>query len=149
MSPSKTVAGGLGAQDVRVEWDSVVLHLRQSKTDQTGKGVQVVLYALPGSDVCPVRAVTECFCACPAGGGWAFLVHRDGVCLSRFQFVSVFRRCLDAAGFVGKHFASHSFRIGAATEAARCRLDEAVVRKIGQWESRRFRSYVRPQLLLE
>ena len=60
-------------------------------------------------------------------------MHKDGLFVSRFQFVAVFRKCLRAAGFEDKQFASHSFRIGAATEAARCGLGEAAVRKIGRW----------------
>ena len=138
--------GGFGFQDVRVEGDRVVIMLRRSKTDQVGRGIRVVLYALPGSEVCPVRTVGEFVCVRPIGLG-AFFTHRDGTFLSKFQFVQVFRKCLCAAGYDGKRYASHSFRIGAATETARCGLDEAAVRKIGRWESRRFRSYVRPHLL--
>ncbi|KAM3926861.1 uncharacterized protein RB166_009695 [Leptodactylus fuscus] len=62
----------------------------------------------------------------------------------RLTFVAVFRKCVVASGREPKEFGSHSFRIGAATEAARHGLGEDVVRKIGRWESIRFRSYLRP-----
>ncbi|KAM9324294.1 uncharacterized protein PAF06_000315 [Gastrophryne carolinensis] len=38
----------------------------------------------------------------------------------------------------------HSFRIGAATEAARLGLPVDLVKKLGRWESKRFMSYIRP-----
>ncbi|KAM4697900.1 uncharacterized protein WCC33_013515 [Rhinophrynus dorsalis] len=45
-------------------------------------------------------------------------------------------------------FGGHSFRIGAATEAARLGLGPETIRRIGRWESRRFLSYVRPHRVL-
>ncbi|XP_077329230.1 integrase/recombinase xerD homolog [Lithobates pipiens] len=146
VSPAKTVGGGLLGQDVTVGDGYLCLKLRRSKTDQSGKGVDVWLYALPGSEICPVAAVTEFVKMRPQGEG-PLLVHRDGSFLSKFQFITVFRKCLKAGGFDGAQFASHSFRIGAATEAARCGLDETAVKRIGRWESKRFRSYVRPHLV--
>lgn len=76
-------------------------------------------------------------------------MHADGSYLSKFQFVAVVRKCLRVEGFDCRQFSLHSFRIRAATEAARCGLDEAAVKKFGRWESKRFRSYVRPQLISE
>lgn len=77
-------------------------------------------------------------------GVGAFLIHADGSPLLRFQFVVVFRKCSRALGLEEKEFSSHSFRIGAATEAARCGLDDDTVKCIGRWESQRYQIYVRP-----
>lgn len=148
VSPSKKEAGGILVQDVRACTGSVCLRLRRSKTDQLGKGIDVWLHALPGSPVCPVRTVGEFGKIRPVGEG-PFLCHENGAYLSKFQFVAVFRKCLSMIGLDEKAYASHSFRIGAATEAARCGLDEAAMRRIGRWESKRFRSYIRPQLVVE
>lgn len=116
--------------------------------DQGGKGVRVQLFPLPGSPVCPVGVVREFFAVCPVSAG-PFLVHRDGSPLSKFQFVSIFRKCLKAAGMDYTQYASHSFRIGAATEATRYVLDDAAVKRIGGWDSRRFHTYIRPHLVAE
>lgn len=43
-------------------------------------------------------------------------------------------------------YAAHSFRIGAAPEAARWGLPEEVIKRIGRWESRTYHIYVRPPL---
>lgn len=76
------------------------------------------------------------------------LVHEDGSCLSRYQFITVFRRCIQGLGLLPVEFCSHSFRIGAATEAARWGLSEEVIKQIGRWETARYRSYVRPPLVI-
>lgn len=57
------------------------------------------------------------------------LLHADGSPLSRFQFISIFRKCLRALGLEEKEFILHSFRIGAAMEAARCGLDDEVAKR--------------------
>ncbi|OCT78044.1 hypothetical protein XELAEV_18029140mg, partial [Xenopus laevis] len=59
-------------------------------------------------------------------------------------FIAVFRKAMTALGLAAKEYGSHYFRIGAATEAARWGLGEEMIRKIGRWESNRFKSYVRP-----
>ena len=148
VSPSKTVQGGMLADDVVWTREGVALWLRQSKTDQTGKGKVVRVFPIEGSELCPVRVVQEFLEVRPKLSG-SFLLHEDGTALSRYQFVTVFRRCLGALGLVAREFSAHSFRIGAATEAARCGLDEELVKRIGRWESKRFRLYVRPQLMVQ
>lgn len=101
---------------------------------------------MPGSALCPVEAVKG-FMGIRQRGG-PLLVHFDGVPLSRYQFVAVFRKCLRALGLNEKEFSSHSFRIGAATEAARNGMDAEAVKRIGRWESRRFQIYVRSHLVV-
>ncbi|MEE6468146.1 hypothetical protein FKM82_008176 [Ascaphus truei] len=63
-----------------------------------------------------------------------------------YQFSRVFRVCLERLGMKAAQFGTHSFRIGAATEAARAGLAGEVIQRIGRWESKRYRSYVRPLL---
>ncbi|CAH2330134.1 micronuclear linker histone poly -like, partial [Pelobates cultripes] len=64
--------------------------------------------------------------------------------LSKFQFLRVFRKALARLGVDPGQFGTHSFRIGAATEAARLGLGDEWVKRIGRWGSLRFRSYIRP-----
>ncbi|XP_069810646.1 integrase/recombinase xerD homolog [Dendropsophus ebraccatus] len=148
VSHSCVASGGLQFGDVSVGVDCVSCFLRRSKTDQSGKGKRIVLYAVPGAAACPVRCVQQFLAIRPClQPGGSFLVHRDGRALSRFQFIAIFRSGLDKLGLPAREFASHSFRIGAATEAVRWGLGEQMVRQIGRWESERFRSYVRLELL--
>ena len=122
--------------------DRVVVQIRKSKTDQEGRGCQFTLFAVPGCFMCPVRCVE----GDSVGLGrdtLPFLRHEDGSFLSRFQFLAVFKKCLKALGVEGTGYSGHPFRIGAVTEVARLGVSEEVIRKIGLWESARFRSYVR------
>ncbi|XP_073481634.1 integrase/recombinase xerD homolog [Aquarana catesbeiana] len=147
VSPSKRVQGGLSYQDVKCETEVLQLYLRKSKTDQLGRGRIVRVYPVVGSLLCPVGAVREFLGFRPVGMG-PFLVHSGGEFLSRFQFGAVFAKCIRGLGLTEKDFSSHSFRIGAATEAARNGLGEEMVKRIGRWESKRFQSYVRPNLVV-
>lgn len=72
-------------------------------------------------------------------GPIAILVHEDGGALSKFQFVAVFLKCLEDLGFSPSDYSSHSFRIGAATEAVRWSLPPEAVKRIGRWESARYK----------
>ncbi|XP_077309871.1 integrase/recombinase xerD homolog [Lithobates pipiens] len=146
VSPSKRGRGGLFVEEVACLTDRVTMKVRRSKTDQDGKGKEVVVFAIPGCHLCPVLVLREFLNCRPALLG-PLLLHERGEFLSRFQFITVFRKCLLALGLGGEKFSSHSFRIGAATEAVRWRFDEESVKRIGRWESRRFRSYVRPELV--
>lgn len=146
VASSRSVVGGLLRGDVCFADGGVVCFLRHSKTDQLGRGKRVFLYRLPGSSVCPVQCVGE-FLEVRPEGQLGLLVHQDGRSLSRFQFLAVFRRCLSELGIPARSYCTHSFRIGAATEAARWGLSDEVIKRIGRWESERFRGYVRPQLL--
>lgn len=74
-------------------------------------------YQLPDSLVCPVRAVRDFLEVRPVGDG-VLLIHNYGSPLLKFQLVAVFIKCLKAAGLDCTQYASHSFRIGAATEAS-------------------------------
>ncbi|XP_075198526.1 uncharacterized protein LOC142301406 [Anomaloglossus baeobatrachus] len=133
---------GLSRDSVDLYEDRIEILIRSSKTDQLGKGCRVVVFGVPGSAMCPVRCLRE-FGSVAGGANIPLLVHADGSSLSRFQFISIFKRCLERGGFSSADFGSHSFRIGAATEAARRGLSDEVVKRIGRWESGRFKSYVR------
>ncbi|XP_075199496.1 uncharacterized protein LOC142302317 [Anomaloglossus baeobatrachus] len=133
---------GLSRDSVDLYEDRVEILIRSSKTDQVGKGCRVVLFGVPGSAMCPVRCLRE-FGSVAGGANIPLLVHADGSSLSRFQFISIFKRCLERGGFSSADFGSHSFRTGAATEAARRGLSDEVVKRIRRWESARFKSYVR------
>lgn len=74
---------------------------------------------------------------------WPLLIHEDGIFLSHFQFVAIFRKGIRALGFREDQFSDHSFRIGAAMEGDRLVLRDDFIKQIGQWESIHYRSYVR------
>ncbi|XP_073422689.1 uncharacterized protein [Dendrobates tinctorius] len=146
VSPSKSRKGGLLRGDVEIQGARMSIFLRSSKMDTDGRGCRVVLFEVRGSPLCPVGCLRN-FLSGVGNECDPLLVHDDGSFLSRFQFVTVFRCCLERGGISSRHYSGHSFRIGAAMEAARRGLGEETVKRIGRWESARFCSYVRPLMV--
>lgn len=137
VSSSKSFPGGLQRTKVEMGVGRVDIWLHRSKTDQAGKGRRVVLFAINDMTICPV-VNTKLFLQVRCNVEGPFFVHRDGTPLTRFQFVRVFRLGLEGMGKAPLEYGSHSFQIGAATEAARLGLSDAPVKRIGRWESKRF-----------
>ncbi|KAM3911197.1 uncharacterized protein RB166_019888 [Leptodactylus fuscus] len=142
--PSKFKHGGLLLEDVILSNGIVRIRIRRSKTDQQGKGSWILLRPVSGA-VCVVRLV-GLFLQVRSPGA-PFLVHESGDPLTVFQFRSIFRRVLSSLGLDPSEYGTHSFRIGAATEASRAGLPVESVQRIGRWRSSCYASYVRPELL--
>lgn len=103
VSPSKTTPGGLMYQEMSWGDEGLKLWLRHSKTDQLGRGRRVEVYPIVGSQLCPVTAVGEFLKVRPAVMG-PLLLHKGGEFLSRFQFVTVFNKCIKGLGLEEKGF---------------------------------------------
>lgn len=68
----------------------------------------------------------------------------DGSPVSRHLFQSQLKRCLQAAKINSSNIKTHSFRIGAATEAVTSLgLPDHEIQRLGRWGSNAFRSYIR------
>ncbi|XP_054855857.1 integrase/recombinase xerD homolog [Eublepharis macularius] len=143
-SRADTNGRALSFTDVAWSPRQVLITIRHSKTDQRGKGAAICLRASRQGPVCPVRAVGAYLRVRPSRQG-PFLIHGDLSPLTRYQFASLLRACLGSAGFPPSEFGTHSFRIGAATEAANLGLPDKAIMAVGRWRSRAFRSYIRPQ----
>ncbi|KAE8597619.1 hypothetical protein XENTR_v10016535 [Xenopus tropicalis] len=143
--PSAKKPGGLRHGDMIINQNFVRFRIGRSKTDVLGRGCWVTIAAIRGRS-CPVRLVTAF--ASLRRAGTNFLVHEDGSPLTRYQFSRLFNRCLERLGLNKKEFGTHSFRIGAATEACLQGLSESAVKTVGRWKSNCFASYVRPNLIV-
>lgn len=142
--PSRVRPGGLQGDDVVLANDAIRIRIRRSKTDVLGRGEWIPLQRVGGT-ACPVSVVSQYLEV--RARGVSFLVHEDGSPVSRFQFTAVLKRCLAQAGVNPDEYGTHSFRIGAATEAARAGCSNSDIQRIGRWRSACFASYVRPELL--
>ena len=56
---------------------------------------------------------------------------------------SIVSRALQLAGVDTTGFSGHSFRIGAATTAAKIGINDSLIQTLGHWKSAAFREYVR------
>ena len=62
--------------------------------------------------------------------------------LTKPQFVAKIRLALQAIGLPYQDFAGHSFRIGAATTAAKAGFEDSMIRTLGHWNSAAFLTYI-------
>ena len=117
------------------------IHLRVSKTDQLGRGVDVYV-GKTGCTLCPVAAVLAYMVLRGADQG-QFFKFKDGQPLTKTKFIKHVRSALLQAGLPYSSFAGHSFRIGAATSAAKVGLEDSQIRMLGRWNSAAFLTYIR------
>ena len=94
----------------------VRFHLKQSKTDQYGRGVDIVV-GRTDHDLCPVGAVLA-YVAARGDRRGPFFLSSSMSPLTKPTFVAELRKILMALGLPDVNYAGHSFRIGAATSAA-------------------------------
>ena len=115
--------------------------LKQSKTDQFGKGAMVYI-GRTDTDLCPIAAILA-FMALRASSPGPFFQQLDKTPLRKDKFVEEIRTALTAAGITASDYAGHSFRIGAATTAAQCGVPETTIQALGRWTSDAYRTYIR------
>ena len=131
--------------DVRVDSvdfpQYVEVRIKASKTDPFRQGVSVFL-GWKDADLCPVGAVLDYMVRRGSGQG-PFFLFSDGRFLSRERFVASVRSALQAAGVEASDYAGHSFRIGAATTAALCGVQDSLIKTLGRWESSAYMLYIR------
>lgn len=135
----------LSWEDVQMEqvpsprW--IRVRIKESKTDRLRKGAYVRL-PRTDADICPVVAVLRYMAARKAGPG-PFFRTEGGRGLTRRVFVSEVKAALVKHGIPHQGISGHSFRIGAATEAARSGASDEEVKALGRWRSREYRGYIR------
>ena len=119
----------------------VTIHLRHSKTDPFGAGLTIYL-GRTGHPICPVSALLSYMSLRGQHPGPLFL-FRDGSCLSKQRLLSRINKALASQGVDSAHITGHSFRIGAATTAARLGLEDSLIQTLGRWRSSAFLRYLR------
>ena len=115
--------------------------IKQSKTDPFRKGVALFL-GKTGADLCPVSAMISYVQQRGSGLGPLFQFE-DGRLLTRARLVEEMRAGLKEAGVDDTKYCSHSFRIGAATMAAKVGIEDSIIKTLGRWESLAYLQYVK------
>ncbi len=114
---------------------------RRSKTDTFGRGMSVFM----GQTSHTVAAILGYLAQRGVAHGPLF-IHTDGSTLSRQRLVTVIRSALQSQGVdssVLSAITGHSFRIGAATTAARAGMQDSTIQSLGRWRSSTFLRYIR------
>lgn len=132
--------GDVALDDIRNP-STIKVRLKKSKTDQFRQGVDVYIGGTEDS-LCPVKSMVAYMVARGPHKGCFFRFH-DGKPLTKANFTKQVRSALEAVGLPYNHFAGHSFRIGAATTAAKAGIEDSTIRIMGRWNSTAFLSYIR------
>ncbi|XP_068725749.1 uncharacterized protein [Montipora capricornis] len=141
---SFTPALHLSVGDISVDSDAnpscLRVRIKASKTDPFRKGcfVHIGRGRFP---LCALQAVLAYLAVRGNSGGPLFL-FQDGRPLTRAVLTARLREILAGAGVSG-NFSSHSFRIGAATVAARNGIPDHLIQALGRWCSSAYQSYIR------
>ncbi|CAJ0958425.1 unnamed protein product [Ranitomeya imitator] len=124
---SRCRAGGLQLEDLVICDDGLRVRVRRSKTDQEGRGIWFPLFAIKGS-ICPLVLIKSYMQI--RGNGPQLFIHENGSPLFACQFLAILRQALAFLGLPAADFGTHSFRIGAATEASRAGLFESDIQRL-------------------
>ena len=92
--------------------------------------------------ICQVKALLPYLVRRGPAPGPLFL-SKDGSTLSRAKLVSAVHSALEAQRWDVRRFNGHSFRIGAATAAAACGMEDSFIQALGRRKSQAFTSYIR------
>ena len=132
-NPAHHLAWGDIAIDNRSSPKVLKVRLKTSKCDQTGRGVDVYVGRTEGP-LCPVAAVLN-YMAIRGTAQGPFFMTSTGQPLIKAAFIAKVRHALKEIGLPYECFAGHSFRIGAATTAAKLGLEDSLIRTLGRWNS--------------
>ena len=89
----------------------------------------------------PVTALLGYLDICPNRSGPLF-IFQDGSTLSRERLVSTLHQVLSDVGVSTAQYSRLSFRIGAATTAAKLGVPDSLIKKMGRWKSSVFMHYI-------
>jgi len=119
------------------------LLIRKSKNDQRGNGNLLYLERYTDENICPVVGVYNYLQSRNKTGSSQLLTHYNGESVTRYQFNAILKRTLQFVNTKSHCYKSHSFRIGAATEAAARGVPEETIKLWGRWRSGAYSRYIR------
>ena len=129
------------ALDSHTEPSMISLRIKQSKSDPFRIGVEVFL-GKTGTDLCPVQALIRYLALRRPEAGPLFMTP-SGAPLTRALLVKELQTALHSKGIQAAQYKGHSFRIGAATTAARQGMEDSLIKTLGRWRSSAYQAYIR------
>ncbi|KAK3742151.1 hypothetical protein QZH41_007465 [Actinostola sp. cb2023] len=115
------------------------IRIKASKTDPFRQGCFVHI-GRGSTTLCAVEATLDYLVRRGNSPGPLF-IRQSGLPLSRSLLTSWLRSIIEGAGIPG-NFSSHSFRIGAATVAARNGVPDHLIQSLGRWTSNAYQLYI-------
>ena len=119
-----------------------LVHLSTTDVSFTSTGC-LLLIAPSHHSVCTVRALRKYLALRLTSGTSALYVFQSGNYLTRTKVTTIIRTLLQRLGISSELYASHSFRISAATSAAEAGLPPWLIQTLGRWSSNCYTLYIR------
>lgn len=142
VSGQKWIDRVVGMHDIHLNMKEghLIIRIRYSKTDQMGNGF-IIRLNKSSTRICPVINTARFLGVRPSIPG-PFLCHLNGKPLTRYQFTAVLKKAIGFDNPLLGHYKAHSFRIGAATTAAKLGHSADKIKEAGRWKSDAYKSYV-------
>lgn len=121
----------------------VIVCFRNFKHNVKGQS-KTISFSHGRTQISPVKTLVSYLCIRPKGQGPLFCMT-NGKPIHRIYFDKILHKCLNKCNLDGSRYKGHSFRIGAATDAAERGLSDAQIRNLGRWKSNAFQKYIRSQ----
>lgn len=117
--------------------------IKKSKTDPFRETAKLTI-AKSNSTVCAVTALQDYFLQTSTRqSSQPLFQFTDGRNLTRTSLTNNLRGLLNVCGLDSSQFASHSFRIGAATTAGAAGLPDWLIKVLGRWKSDAYQTYIK------
>ena len=121
--------------------ESMTLRIKESKTDPFRLGHTITVGATH-AEICPVKALQNYIrLRTPITG--PLFIFTSGKPLTKQNLTFETRKLLNQAGFNAANYAGHSYRIGAATTAAKANLPSWLIKTLGRWSSDCYERYIK------
>ncbi|XP_057215508.1 uncharacterized protein LOC130569722, partial [Triplophysa rosa] len=130
--------------------ETISYTIKQSKTDQTRRGHFIYIFNLQ-SPIQPYQTLLAYLHfrkPRTTAASDPLFVDDSNRPATRFWFQKHLKAVLLQSGIPADNFSGHSFRIGAATTAAKKGLSQPQIQAFGPWSLEAFRSYIRTDLSL-
>ncbi|KAI8515695.1 hypothetical protein Bbelb_065080 [Branchiostoma belcheri] len=140
----------LTISDVHAELDahgnptSFVVTFKTYKHSKASNPSTISILAQPDSRYCPVGNIRQYLQLRGGGPGYLFLAQNASPVTSDY-FAKVLHACVIQTNLDPHRYTPHSFRIGAATQAALQGVPDTTIRRLGRWSSDAFRKYLQRQ----
>jgi hypothetical protein len=121
-----------------------IITLKTSKTDPFRQGVNIKIFE--NEFLKPVANMKMYYNkrrTLDTSNHTALFIDSEGHPLSRDVFLSHFKFILSRIGLNDKNYSGHSFRIGAATSAAKVGIPDHLIQSLGRWSSDCYMRYIR------
>lgn len=125
---------------------SVYVTFDSYKHSKMGQSVTIHIKSVPDSPYCPVASLCA-YLSIRGSDPGPLYIFQDKKPVSRSYFNLQLKKSLSWSGLQGQAYKPHSFRIGAATEAALAGIPDQKLKLMGRWHSDAYKKYIRVSVL--